>query len=258
MKLEKKRYKDIVILKFTGELESVNLPEFTEHMQGWMDGGDNKFILDTRLLTFINSSAFGYLMKLRSELDKEGGALVIARPSKFIRKTLVTYGVEDIFPPFETEEDAIMHLSKGAEPVLTDLEPAQAEPQLQGEVNVLFRPRVESGEQPPNQVGRIVSLYEDGIGFHFETKAELDPVALDLTPGTVLKLKFKIPFIRKDRYFEVDGKVSRTEIVERDEDTGRQTLLVRTEYEDIADEDRDDISGLVKLQDEWRKEVTKQ
>ena len=66
MKLEKKRYEDIVILKFVGEFDTFNLPMFGERVDRMIDGGDILLVLDVRLLTFINSTALGYLSRCRS------------------------------------------------------------------------------------------------------------------------------------------------------------------------------------------------
>ena len=40
MKLEKHRYDDIVILKFTGELETFNLPTFSDRMDRMVEAMD--------------------------------------------------------------------------------------------------------------------------------------------------------------------------------------------------------------------------
>ncbi len=252
MKLEKKRYDDIVILSFTGELDTFNLPTLTEHMEQWVGSGDRKFIFDTRLLTFVNSSAFGYIMNLNRTLAEKNGELVLARPSKFIRKIVKMYGVEDYLPLYASVEDAIAHLKNVANPALVEPELESNEPDLQGEVKLIFRAEVEGDEQPPNKVGRIVSLYNDGLLFHYDAKSGLDPAALDLSSGTVLKLKFRQPFLEKGRYFTMTGKVSGVDVFSEAEDEGPRTLAVRTIWEEISDEDRQALARFVQDQEKWR------
>ncbi len=46
MKLEKHRYDDVVILKFTGEFDTFNLPGFSARIDTMIDRGDNKLVLD--------------------------------------------------------------------------------------------------------------------------------------------------------------------------------------------------------------------
>ena len=64
MKLEKKRFADVVLLKFVGEFDTFNLPMFSERVDRMLNAGDVFYVLDVRLLTFINSSALGYLIKM--------------------------------------------------------------------------------------------------------------------------------------------------------------------------------------------------
>ena len=96
MKLEKKRYDDIVILRFTGEFDTFNLPGLRERINRMIDGGDVPFVLDLHLLKFVNSAALGYLVKTSKTLKDKGGEAVIARPSRFMQKALVTLGLTSL------------------------------------------------------------------------------------------------------------------------------------------------------------------
>lgn len=249
MKLEKKRYEDIVILSFTGELDTFNLPALTEHVDQWMAAGDRNFIFDVRLLTFLNSSAFGYIMNLKSKLEEQGGVLALARPSRFVRRAVRTFGVE--LPLYATVEDAIAHIKDVANPAIVEPDSSE-EPELHGEVTVIFRAEVEDGPQPPNKVGRIVSLYQDGLLFHYDAKSDLDPAALDLSVGTLLKLKFRQPFIAKGRFFTMTAKVDSVEVFAEPEEEGPRTLAVRVTWEEISEEDRADLKEFVETSEKWR------
>ena len=44
MKLEKKRYEDVLILRFVGEFDTFNLPAFTERVESMVEAGDVKFL----------------------------------------------------------------------------------------------------------------------------------------------------------------------------------------------------------------------
>ena len=71
MKLEKTRYEDILILRFVGEFDTFNLPGFQERIEAMIAGGDVRYVLDVRLLKFINSSALGYLIRLSKQLKEK-------------------------------------------------------------------------------------------------------------------------------------------------------------------------------------------
>ena len=113
MKVEKRRYDDVVILKFIGEFDASNLPTFASKIDQMVDAGDRQLVLDLHALKFINSSALGYLIKTSKRVKELGGELVLARPSKFISKTLVTLGLEGVFTAFQTVEDGIVFFKRG-------------------------------------------------------------------------------------------------------------------------------------------------
>jgi anti-anti-sigma factor len=253
MKLEKKRYEDIVILRFVGEFDQFNLPAFSDRVDKMIEGGDARFILDVHLLKFINSSALGYLLKMSKHLKLMGGDVVLAQPSKFLRKTLLTLGLEGVFPVYESVEEGILHFRKGADVTQLHLEGADYDEALTGAVPLLFRKRTENDDSPPNQVGRIVALYDDGLMFRYEPSGADDHVADSLTAGSTLKLKFRQPFAVKDRYFEMDGNVREVrEVAEGEED---RVLTVRVVYDNMRSEDRSLLEQFVRDQESWKSEL---
>lgn len=255
MKLEKKRYEDIVILRFVGEFDTFNLPLFSERVDRMIESGDHWFVLDVRLLTFINSTALGYLIRMSKRAKEEGGEVVLARPGKFIRKTLATLGLDEVFPVFETVTEALLYFRKGADIGRLDLESTEHDEALHGAVPILFRYEVEEGEDPPNQVGRIVSLYTDGLLFRYEPAVTNDPVEEHLTPGTTLRLKFRQPFALRTHYFEMDADVKDVSIIEEIEEEGGRILTIRVAYGKMGDEDRKHLDQFVQDQQIWRDEV---
>src|SRR5438445_13249230 len=156
MKLEKPRYDDVVILKFTGEFDAFNLPTFSHKIDAMIQAGDRQLVLDLHALKFINSAALGYLIKTSKRLKEMKGEMVLARPSKFIQKTLVTLGLEGVFTAFGTVEDAIVHFKQGETIGKINMDAAEADETLTGSVPLLVRK--ENREQDPNQLGSTVAL----------------------------------------------------------------------------------------------------
>lgn len=255
MKLEKKRYEDITILRFVGEFDTFNLPLFSERMDRMIESGNLQYVMNVRLLTFINSTALGYLIRTSKRLKEAGGEMVIAQPSKFVRRTLVTLGLDQAFPVFESDTDALMHLKRGADVGKVDLVGTEQDETLHGEMPVLFYKAVESGEVPPNQVGRIVSLYGDGLAFRYEPSKEGDPAEEYLHPETTLHIKFRQPFALKDHYFEMDALVKDVTSLDELEEGGARILTVRLEYGKVSDTDRQTLDQFVQDQQMWRSEV---
>lgn len=258
MKLEKHRYEDVVILKFTGEFDTFNLPAFSERIDRMISGGDTMLVLDLYLLKFINSAALGYLIKTSKQVKAQGGDVVLARPSKFIRKTLTTLGLDDVFRIFESVEAGIKHFKTGEAVGEVVLEGGEYDESLTGSVPILFRPLGDSAaEAVPNQVGRIVTLYEDGLLFRYEPDASKgpDPVEAFLRTGQHLKLKFRQPFAVKEYYFEMSASV--VEVSQVGSDDGDDTMVdaIRVQYQDIKDDDRKHLEQFVRDQEAWKAEL---
>lgn len=256
MKLEKKRYEDIIILRFVGEFDTFNLPLFSERMDRMIGAGNHLFVMNVRLLTFINSTALGYLIRTSKRLKELGGELVLAEPSKFVRRTLVTLGLDQAFPVYESNADALVHFKKGADAGKVDFEGTEQDESLHGEMPILFYKTVTEGEAPPNQVGRIVSLYTDGLTFRYEPSGDSDPAEAYLTRHTKLKLKFRQPFALKDHYFEMDADVEDVGTVEDVEEGGSRVLTIRVVYGDVKESDRKFLDQFVADQQMWRGEVS--
>jgi anti-anti-sigma factor len=257
MKLEKRRYDDVVILKFTGEFDAFNLPTFSEKIDAMIKAGDRQLVLDLHALKFINSAALGYLIKTSKTVREQGGQIVLARPSKFIQKTLVTLGLDGVFEAFQTVEDAILHFKKGESLGKLNLESAEYDEALTGAVPILFRKET-ADPTIPNQVGRIVTLYEDGLLFRYEPvgKGGKDPVEKDLVEGARLKLKFRQPFAVKDHYFEMTGSVSQVSRMYGLTEAGDEGVITaKVKYDRIRDEDRKHLQQFVRDLETWKTEL---
>ncbi|MDF1702493.1 MAG: STAS domain-containing protein [Planctomycetota bacterium] len=251
MKLEKHRYEDVIILKFTGEFDTFNLPAFSERIDRMIAAGDNQFVMDLRLLKFINSAALGYLIKTRKVLKDAGGGMVLARPSKFVKKTLSTLGLDDVFQMFDSVEGGVMHFRTGEDIGEISLEGGDYDEALTGSVPLLFRPQGE-GDDTPNQVGRIVTLYEDGLLFRYEPDDGDDKISAGFKEGAHLKLKFRQPFAIKEYYFEMGGEITEVTKMASGDDDDTPVDAVRVRYHDIKSDDRTHLEQFVRDQDSWK------
>jgi hypothetical protein len=175
-----------------------------------------------------------------------GGEMVVARPSKFVQRTLSTLGLDGVFSAYSNVEDGILHFKRGQGIDKIVFPQDSYDESVTGALPILFR-KDDKTALPPNQVGRIVTLYEDGLLFRYEPDAASgkDPVEADLVEGTRLKLKFRQPFAVKDHYFEMTGSISQVTRVAGTADEDAVTT-VRVRYERIRDEDRNHLQQLVR------------
>jgi anti-sigma B factor antagonist len=265
MKVERKDWGDVTILTFKGEFDAFNLPTFSSRIDNLIEAGRTSLVFNLKLLKFINSSALGYLVKTKKRVDEEGGDLVIAMPSKFVKKALTVLGLHEFFRMYETEEEGVLAFHKGDDVEKMDLDSVATEPdeKLLGENAIMFRLRDEAGKEmlgPTPFVGKIASLYKNGLSFRWEIPQAGGRWALNtenfdelMHPGRDLLVKFRQPFVAKTKYFEAKCAVMK---VNKDiDDDGVAEAMIHIEYTDINDEDREILDRFVEELDDFRKEV---
>lgn len=239
MKLDYSTVGDVTVLEFTGEFDAFNLAPISKAIDEIIGRGEAQLVLDLRLLTFVNSSALGYMLQAHKRCVQGGGDLVVARPSKFVRKIMATLGLHKVIKVYETVEDAVRHFHKGGKAGMT-LEGEQADQELLGANTILFA--VGSADSR-RHVGKISSLYGQGLKFRFEVPASSKALAGEVStanfqtvmaPGTPVHAKFRLPLAAKHKYFEVNCKVGNLEKDTRDD--GMIEAVVTLVYES-ADED---------------------
>ena len=268
MKVERKRWEDVTILSFVGEFDAFNLPTFSQKIDSLVEQGECKMVFNLRLLTFINSSALGYLLKVKKRCQELSGDLVLVSPSKFIKKTLLTLGLQEVFSIYETEEDGVLAFVKPAGAKKSKIEKGDSEvdEKLTGANICTFLVVDEEGKhlfgQTP-QVGHIAKIEEGSLEFRWQIPApgpkHLVPISSEnfdsaLHPGTRLRLSFRQPFARKAYSFNVGGSVRN---IAKGEGENPNEAQVAIDYKDMKDEDRQAIVDYVRDMKKFREELGK-
>ena len=102
---------DPVVLTLKGQFEAFSLPTFSAEIEGLIDAGRLRICLDLKHLTFITSTALGYLVSAGKRLAELEGKLVFSEPSRFFRDTARTLELHQLFEIFDRTDDALRHLS---------------------------------------------------------------------------------------------------------------------------------------------------
>ena len=243
MKIERKQAGDVTILAFTGEFDAFNLPTISEKLDALINTGAKKLVFNLRFLKFINSSALGYLIKTRKRLAEIDGELCIAQPSKFFQSTITTLGIDQIFKIFPTDEEAVKYFHEAGGEQQTEFEGVPVDEKLLGSTTMFFRLL---DEPDVMAVGKILSIYEDGPTFKYPAdpdKVKIDPD--ELTIGRALWIKFRQPFLEKERFFEMEAEIVMA--VDLDDSDGASKYRLR--YTKADDNDRKVLEQFVKDQD---------
>jgi anti-anti-sigma factor len=272
MKVERKRWEDVTILSFVGEFDAFNLPTFSQKIDSLVEQGECKMVFNLRLLTFINSSALGYLLKVKKRCQELGGDLTLVSPSKFIKKTLLTLGLQEVFGIYETDEDGVLSFQRpqGAKKAKISGEESGKDEKLTGANAIMFQVVDEEGKSlygssgrgsgpvqagqlgTTHLVGHITNLTESTLEFRFDVPPagpkHLVPIHQEnfesaVHPGTRLHVKFRQPFAMKSYYFEITALVLG---VSKGEGDNPHRASVSIEFREMKPEDRQAIGDFVR------------
>jgi anti-sigma B factor antagonist len=250
---------DVTIAEFDGEFDAFNLAPTAKRIDGLIEAGDARLVFNLRKLSFINSSALGYLIKVRKKAQAAGGDVVLVQPSNFFRKTLVTLGLDKLFCVYETTDDGVNHYTGKLAAPGADLGD-EIDQTLTGANAILFSLIPPIGTK--RYVGRITSLYSNGLKFRWEvpgwTRDFRPPLSTanfdkEIHPGRKMRIKFRQPFMVQGHYFEMDATIA---LVGRDVlDDGRNEALFSVRYDDARAEDLDLLKRFVDDMAELRSEI---
>ncbi len=116
MKIDKSLHDDFATLTLKGEFDTFYCPALMQEVEALLERGVHHLILDMRLVKFINSTALGAVIKAHKRCRAEGGDLVVAQPSPFVRDVMSKVGIDKLITLHDTEADAtkaiIKHLNQ--------------------------------------------------------------------------------------------------------------------------------------------------
>ncbi|MGH7163491.1 MAG: STAS domain-containing protein [Planctomycetota bacterium] len=249
MKIERKEFGDVQVIYFNGEFDAFNLPMISEKLDALVQTGRTKLVFNLHLLKFINSSALGYLIKTGKRLKELDGEMVLCEPSKFFQSTIATLGIDAIFKIFPSDEDAVKYFRDAGGQPQARYEGIPVDEKLLGSTAMFFR--LLDDPKAGMAVGKILSIYEDGPTFKYP--ADADKVKIDpdeLAIGRKLWIKFRQPFLEKERFFEMEAEIAMA--VDLDDIEGAAKFRLR--YTRIDPKDRAVLEQFVKDQDLFRAE----
>ena len=263
MKLDHDRKGDVTILEFTGEFDAFNLLPVSKAIDDMIDRGEAKLVFQLRKLTFLNSSALGYLIKARKKALAAGGDAVLAEPSRFVRKLLATVGLDKLFSIYDDTDGALRHFGGGLMAPGSNLAGEEVDESLLGANAIIFTIDVEG--RPRKYIGKIASLYADGLKFRWEvpgwTKDVRPPLSTAnfekvVMPGRPIHVKFRQPFLVQGKYFEMNTSILRAGRETLDD--GRCESLFTLRYENAKADDLALLRQFVNDMEQFRQELGEQ
>jgi anti-anti-sigma factor len=110
---------DILTIVLRGDLDSTSAPEFDRQIQGHLDAGRSKMIIDCRNLGYISSLGIASLVALQTKLRRRGGEVKLAAifgPAMDVMRLVRLDKMLDIYGDIEFARKSFYPTDKATQP----------------------------------------------------------------------------------------------------------------------------------------------
>ncbi len=108
--IEEKREKDISILQVSGIMLNEESQILSHKVKELISTGVKKIVIDLGKINLLNSCfGLGVLAACWGSMNRENGKLLLANPSKKVKRILEITKLNQVFDVFSTVEDAISY-----------------------------------------------------------------------------------------------------------------------------------------------------
>jgi anti-sigma B factor antagonist len=109
--LTTRRGRDCTVVQVRGELDMQTAPQLRESLQGLIEAGDRRIVLDLAEVSFMDSSALGAVVTVFRSLSDAGGHMALAAVQPGVRTVLHITSVDQVLAVYDTAELAEAGLS---------------------------------------------------------------------------------------------------------------------------------------------------
>jgi anti-anti-sigma factor len=110
MELVTEKQGGVVLFKLKGRLDALTAPEFEQKCLQWLDAGESWFAVDLGELEYISSAGIRSILFIAKQLKAREGGLVFSRISGMVEKVFNIAGIYDMFPMYDSLDDALTRL----------------------------------------------------------------------------------------------------------------------------------------------------
>jgi len=100
-------YKRCSVVNVSGRIDSNTAPEFEASLQKLIESGTHNIAVETSGVEFISSAGLRSLVSCMKACKKEGGALVLATPSKRVVEVMELAGLNSLFAVYNDVTAAV-------------------------------------------------------------------------------------------------------------------------------------------------------
>jgi anti-sigma B factor antagonist len=97
----------VMIVRVEGQLVVGNRNELKEHLQGLLEKGERRFLIDFAQTGYIDSSGLGALVALARKVREEGGDLRLSGLNEDLRSLFELTKLDTLFAISDTPDQAL-------------------------------------------------------------------------------------------------------------------------------------------------------
>jgi anti-sigma B factor antagonist len=108
MEIATKEFKHCQLVTITGRVDSSTAPQFTQALDGLIEGGVHKIVLDMSGLEYMSSAGFRALLGAQRSCKRNNrGEVILAAVPVRIREALELAGFTELFKTFPEPLEAV-------------------------------------------------------------------------------------------------------------------------------------------------------
>ncbi|MHC4779133.1 MAG: anti-sigma factor antagonist, partial [Planctomycetota bacterium] len=107
---------DIIVLELSGFVNASTARFFEEILDGLIDKGAIKIVLDFYHVNYMNSTGIGILFNYSESFREKGGGLVVVRVPQEVGVTMQLLGITDVVPCLKSRDEGIKALKTPRHP----------------------------------------------------------------------------------------------------------------------------------------------
>jgi anti-anti-sigma factor len=110
MRVARRKAGEVVVLTLDGIFDSDALPAVRRETDEILAAGALKLCVNCSRVSFVNSTALGFLVEIGKRLKELDGELVLSQLSDFFRSAARVLELHLVFEIFETDGEALAYL----------------------------------------------------------------------------------------------------------------------------------------------------
>ncbi len=107
MNLELNKQDNTAVVSVEGRVDTLTAPAFEQKMLEWIDGGENRLVLDLSKMEYISSAGLRAFLVTAKRAKANGGGLACCCLQDMVRRVFEVSGVSSVIPVYPSADEAL-------------------------------------------------------------------------------------------------------------------------------------------------------